>query len=106
MHAAEPVRVELSGPDGMRFLHGQPRQEIGHLAGRLGRPQAYSRFYDWPPSNQCARWTVQVAPGQAIQLHVRAGCPRAGTVRATISVDARGNATVDPPTADQGRAAT
>ena len=89
MHEARPVSVELLGPPGMAFVQGAARMEIGHLAGRMQRHTAYSRFYDWPSSAQAVRWTVRLPGGEAAELTVRAGCPRAGVVSETIATDAR-----------------
>jgi len=105
MNAAESVSVTLSSDDGLTFAHGQPQQEIGHLGGRLGRNMAYTRFYDWPPANQSASWTVQLSNQQAQTLRVRAGCPRAGYIEATISIQANGAVSISPEAAMAGRSA-
>ena len=88
MREAQPVMAELSGPDGMRFVHGQAARDLGHLAGRSSRSIAYSRFYDFPASNQSVLWTVSVDEMPA-RLVVSAGCPRAGTVQAEIEIGSR-----------------
>ena len=91
MHEAKPVVAELSGPPGMTFVQGAARTALGHLAGRGQRHTGYSRFYDWPSSAQPVRWTVRLPAGEAAVLTLRAGCPRAGTVVATIRIDAQGD---------------
>jgi murein tripeptide amidase MpaA len=78
MREARPVAVELRGPAGMQIVHGQARQEIGHLAGRFQRNMAYTRFYDWPPASRAIEWTVRLPAGETAAFHLRAGCPRAG----------------------------
>jgi len=85
MREAKPVTVTLSGPDDLTFMHGQQTQEIGHLAGRFGRNMAYTRFYDWPASKQCVRWTVIVPRGAELELS--AGCPRTGILRTQFALD-------------------
>ena len=85
MRAAKPVTVTLTGADALTFIHGQQTQEIGHLGGRVGRNMAYTRFYDWPVSKQCVRWTVKGTSGVAVELS--AGCPRAGLARTRFSLD-------------------
>lgn len=86
MAAAPPVVVELQGEEGVDFLQGGQRQEIGHLAGRASRPMAYSRFYDWPAASRALRWTLRAPAGRPAELRLRAGCPRAGFVQAAISI--------------------
>lgn len=86
MRAAPPVTALLSGPAEMRFVHGAATIELGHLAGRASRPRVYSRFYDWPASVAAVSWTVQLPPGAPATLELSAGCPRAGTVRAKVTL--------------------
>jgi murein tripeptide amidase MpaA len=86
MRAAPPVTAQLGGPEGMRIVQGVVAVELGHLAGRASRPRAYSRFYDWPDSARAVSWTVQLPAGAAGELELVAGCPRAGTARATLSL--------------------
>ncbi|HRW50286.1 MAG: M14 family metallopeptidase [Caldilinea sp.] len=102
MHEAKPVAAELSGPPEMNFVQGMERVDLGHLAGRMQRHIAYSRFYDWPSSAQAVRWVVRLPEGDAA-LMLRAGCPRAGAVAATIRIDAADAVTVDPLLAAAGR---
>ena len=104
MHAAQPVVAELSGPPAMTFVQGAARIELGHLAGRGQRHTGYSRFYDWPSSAQAVRWTVRLPAGEAAALTLRAGCPRAGAVVATIRIDAQGEVQIIPTRAADGRA--
>ena len=96
MREAKPLLVELSGPDGMTFIHGQARQEIGHLAGRLDRPTGYSRFYDWTPSRKAVRWTLRLPADSAVELRLRAGCPRSGVAQALIQIGRDGDVRVEP----------
>ena len=90
MEAAAPVKAWLTGPEGMRFIAGQSEINVGHLAGRSSRPRKYSRFYDWPNSNAAVEWTISLTADQPADLQLTAGCPRAGTVRATIHIDRTG----------------
>lgn len=85
MQEAKPVQVVLAGNNDVEFVQGMATQEIGHLAGRLGRNMAYTRFYDWPASKQRVQWTVKAAAGTA--LLIEAGCPRAGTTRIQLTLD-------------------
>ena len=101
MAAAKPVIAELSGPSDMAFVEGAARTEVGHLAGRLQRHSSYSRFYDWPSAAHAVRWMVRLPAGAPAQLAVRAGCPRAGFVTATVQVDAQGTVHVFPPEIDR-----
>ncbi len=102
MHEAKPVVAELSGPSEMIFVQGMARTELGHLAGRMQRHTAYSRFYDWPSSAQAVRWVVRLPEGEAAAL-LHVACPRAGAVTATIHIDAAGTVTVVPAPAAAGR---
>lgn len=102
MHVAPPVIAELSGPPALDFVHGAACVPVGHLAGRLQRHAAYSRFYDWPPSAQAVSWTVRLPAPVPTTLTLRAGCPRAGTVTATLTIDGDGCATFTPATAAAG----
>ena len=103
MNESLPVTVVLSGPEELEFIQGRPSQKVGHLAGRLGRPQAYSRFYDWPLSNQSVEWIIRLPAARPLDLHLQAGCPRAGSVRAEIGLGADGSIVVEPQKAAQGR---
>ena len=89
MREAKPVIGELTGPVQMKFVQGASRIELGHLAGRMQRHTAYSRFYDWPVSTQAMQWIVQMPADQPFDVVIRAGCPRAGSVAATMHVDGR-----------------
>ena len=102
MREAQPLMAELSGPDGMRFIHGQATRDLGHLAGRSSRSIAYTRFYDFPASNQSVFWTVSVDDAPA-RLLVSAGCPRAGTVQAEIEIGSDGSVEIIPAQAASGR---
>jgi hypothetical protein len=84
MREARPVAVELGGPANMQIVHGQARQEIGHLAGRFQRNMAYTRFYDWPPASRAIEWTVRLPAGETAAFHLRAGCPRAGFLQVEL----------------------
>ena len=103
MQAATPVAVTLAGATDLTFIQGQPTQSIGHLAGRLGRNMAYTRFYNWPPSNQAVTWTVRLAQGASPQFTIRAGCPRAGFVNTTVTIAPDGSFTATPAQVMQGR---
>lgn len=104
MREAKPVMAELRGPNEMHFIHGQATQDLGHLAGRSSRPFVYSRFYDFPASNQSVRWTVRVGETPT-RLTLSAGCPRAGRVQAEISISADGDVQIKPVIAASGRSA-
>ena len=87
----------------MIFVQGAARVDLGHLAGRMQRHTAYSRFYDWPPSAQAVRWVVRLPHGEAA-LTLRAGCPRAGAVHGDHPHRRhRRSATIEPAAA-RGRA--
>jgi murein tripeptide amidase MpaA len=92
MRAAPPVTARLAGPEGLRFVQGAAATSLGHLAGRAGRPRGYSRFYDWPASTCAVTWTVQLPSPTPATLELSAGCPRAGTARASIQVGGEGAA--------------
>ncbi|MCB0046580.1 MAG: peptidase M14 [Caldilineaceae bacterium] len=102
MKAAPPVEVTLSSASAVEFVQGAARQSAGHLAGRAGRPMAYSRFYDWPASNQAITWTIRAAE-LPCELTLSAGAPRAGTVSAVITLDEAGASAVTPADAAAGR---
>ena len=104
MHEAKPVVAELVGPPNMRFVQGAARTEVGHLAGRMQRHTSYSRFYDWPLSAHALQWIVRLPAGEAAELTLRAGCPRAGTVRAAVHIGMQGAVQIEPARAGSGRA--
>jgi hypothetical protein len=104
MHEARPVTLRLEGLPTDAFVQGAPQQDADHLAGRLQRDVAYSRFYDWPQAAHAARWLLRVPP-EGATLTLRAGCPRAGTVEARISISTGGTLSILPDTATSGRAA-
>lgn len=87
MQAAKPVQVVLAADDAseLELVQGMATQAIGHLAGRLGRNMAYTRFYDWPVSKQRVQWTVKTVAGTVVTIE--AGCPRAGTTRIQRTLD-------------------
>jgi murein tripeptide amidase MpaA len=95
MRAAQPVLVHLEGLPADAFVQGTPTVDAEHMAGRLQREIAYSRFYDWPPAARALQWVVRVPAGGAT-LTLRAGCPRAGSVSARIAVDGAGAVRIDP----------
>ncbi|MEM7124812.1 MAG: M14 family metallopeptidase [Chloroflexota bacterium] len=103
MQEAVPVQVTLNSESELLFVDGQPTQEIGHLAGRLGRNMAYTRFYDWPASNQAVSWTVRLTETSAQTLTIRAGCSRSGFVTIQIEVEPDGSFTAIPPSATSDR---
>lgn len=95
MREAKPVAMTLTGPASMEIVQGVAHQELGHIAGRGSRPTTYSRFYDWPESARAVRWTVAL-PELPAELHVHAGTPKAGSVSATLTVNADGTVAVVP----------
>ena len=103
MQAATPVAVTLAGSSELTFIQGQPTQTIGNLDGRLVRNMAYTRFYNWQSSNQAVTWTVRVEQGTLPQFTIRAGCPRAGFVSATVTIAPDGSITATPAQVMQGR---
>ena len=94
MKVAQPVVATLSGPAGLSFVQGEHVQDLGHLAGRCTRTNTYSRFYDWPLSARTAGWTVKLPGDRPVSLELRAECARAGTIRATIRIEADGQVVI------------
>jgi len=87
MREAKPVSVSLSGPAEMVLEQGSASMTIGHLAGRLQRSSAYSRFYDWPLAAQAVQWIVRLPKGTPAALTVQATTPKAGRVAAQIVIN-------------------
>lgn len=103
MRAAPPVVAELTSPAPLRFVQGTPRVALGHLAGRLQRHTAYSRFYDWPASAQPLEWLVEVPEELPLSLTVRVACPRAGAATATIQLLSSTSIQIEPAQVAAGR---
>jgi|688.fasta_scaffold2689075_2 hypothetical protein len=103
MRAAPPVVAELTSPTPLRFVQGAARVTLGHLAGRLQRHTAYSRFYDWPASAQSLEWLVEVPEELPLSLTVRVACPRAGAATATIHLLSSTSIQIEPAQVAAGR---
>ncbi|HEV2528065.1 MAG TPA: M14 family metallopeptidase [Thermomicrobiales bacterium] len=82
-----PVKVTLDLPAGAKVgsASGRVEQEIGHLAGRSSQHAAFAQRSEYPNlSRKLVEWTVAAPAGT--ELPLTAATPRAGTVRATVTL--------------------
>lgn len=89
-HLTQPIRAELDLPLGATLRSGHAVCEIGHLAGRSRVSTAiaeFGEFREGTPDLGVAEWLVDAAPGTTVTLTARH--ERAGTVRRTVTLDAR-----------------
>jgi hypothetical protein len=72
------VRVELKTPKNVRFLNGQPKENLGHLEGRSNK--LGQTFLQATPTDNRARveWTLNAPAGSKIELVVSS--ERAGSI--------------------------
>jgi murein tripeptide amidase MpaA len=84
----EPVHARIALPDGVALVSGTERVEVGQLAGR-NRARSMVEdfgFVNDPTLDRAkAEWIVSAAPGT--ELEITASHPRAGVVRATVTLD-------------------
>jgi murein tripeptide amidase MpaA len=84
----EPVHVRIALGDGVQLVSGTERVELGQLAGRS---RARSMLEDFgfvndPTLDRAkAEWIVSAPAG--VELEITASHPRAGVVRATVTLD-------------------
>ena len=84
---AAPLNAVLSG-EGITFISGKAKEEIGHLQGFSGVNVGYGHIGPATAAHQpCAKklsWIIKAAAGTQLQLTVSA--PRAGKVSETILI--------------------
>jgi hypothetical protein len=76
------IRVELKVPENVKFLNGQPKENLGHLEGRSNKlGQTFSLA---SPTDNRARveWTVKAPAGSMIHLSITS--ERAGSIHKEI----------------------
>ncbi len=86
---ARPVEAAIELPDGVALASGTARIDMGHLAGRVGRTSSIGVFggqNDLTSDRAKAEWVVTGPVGSVVE--VSAGTPRAGSVRATLTLSA------------------
>jgi hypothetical protein len=85
--AVRPVEAELSLPDGASLAVGEPRRELGQLAGHARARQMLAMFdggFDPTEDRAKAEWVVHAPPGATLEVTARHA--RAGTTRATLTL--------------------
>jgi hypothetical protein len=83
--AVRPVEVELELPEGSSLAVGEPKLEVGQLAGRHLLRSTYWWGNDWSTGDIAKLEWVVVAPGGG-ELRVVARHQRAGTARASVQL--------------------
>jgi hypothetical protein len=85
--AVRPVEAVLDVPDGATLAAGDPRVELGQLAGHHRARQMLAMFeggFDPTEDRAKAEWVVRAPAGTT--LRVTASHARAGTVRAEVEL--------------------
>jgi len=85
--AVRPVEVVLDLPDGASLAAGEPRRELGQLAGHSRARQMLAMFdggFDPTDDRAKAEWVVRADTGAVIRVVARHA--RAGTVRAELTL--------------------
>jgi hypothetical protein len=85
--AVRPVEVELALPDGASLTLGDPRQELGQLAGHQRARQMLAMFdggFDPTEDRSKAEWVVRAPAGTTLSVTARHA--RAGTTRASLTL--------------------
>lgn len=82
--SVQPVRIELTLPEGATLQSGKPKTEIGHLAGRQNKlTQAY--YGTSPTDNRAkAEWTIIAPRGGTLTLTAKS--ERAGTIEQRLEL--------------------
>jgi hypothetical protein len=85
--AVRPVEAVLELPDGAELVTGEPRRELGQLAGHGRARQMLAMFeggFDPTEDRAKADWVVRAAPGTTVRVTARHA--RAGVVRAELDL--------------------
>jgi murein tripeptide amidase MpaA len=85
--SVRPVEVEIELPDGASLALGDPRQELGQLAGHSRARQMLAMFeggFDATDDRAKAEWVVHAPSGSTINVTARHA--RAGTKRASLTL--------------------
>lgn len=79
------VRAEIKAPENIRFLNGQPKENLGHLEGRSNK--LGQTFLQASPTDNRARseWTIKCPAGSMIELIITS--ERAGSIHKEIILD-------------------
>ncbi len=90
MQVADPVRAELQLSEGVEIVEGEPVVDAGHLPGRMRRLRGF--YFNEPESGvpkrtACLTWIIRAPDAADEEIFVRAGCPRAGWMRARTRFD-------------------
>jgi hypothetical protein len=81
------VEAQIEMSDGASLATGDPRQQLGQLAGHARARQSLAMFdggFDPTDDRAQAEWVVCAAPGATIRAIARHA--RAGTVRAELTL--------------------
>lgn len=80
--ATRPVRVEMDCPEGVVFVQGKAREEIGHLEGRSNKVSAFGFGASSTDHRARKQWVLRAAAGTELNLKIFG--ERAGSVEKTI----------------------
>ena len=86
-NVAQQVEATMQLPDGVSLAAGTTTVKMGHLAGRVGRISSIGLFAglnDLTSDRAKAEWVVVGPQGSVVEL--TAGAPRAGSVRAAVTL--------------------
>ena len=86
-NVAQQVEGTILLPEGVTLAAGTSVAKMGHLAGRVGRISSIGLFAglnDLTSDRAKAEWVVVGAQGSVVEL--TAGAPRAGSVRAAVTL--------------------
>jgi hypothetical protein len=85
--AVKPLVAELAAQEGVELVGTNHRQELGQLAGRVGKNSMFGGFgaaTDGTADRAKAEWVVRAAAGTEVQVEARHD--RAGVVRASVTL--------------------
>ncbi len=86
---AQQVEATIDLPEGVSLVTGTTTVQLGHLDGRVGRTNsigAFAGLNDFTGDRAKAEWVVSGPAGSVVRLV--AGAPRAGWVRAEVTLRA------------------
>ena len=83
--ATRPVRVELGAPEGVEFVQGKAREEIGHLEGRSNKVSAFGFGASSTDNRGRKQWVLRAPAGTQITLNVIG--ERAGSIKQSLILE-------------------
>ena len=86
----KPVKVSITTAEGGTLVSGKPEFEISHLDGRANQFESPSFYTAYPLQSRAhVEWIVRQVGGN---VTITAGCPKAGTVSAEVTLSDRAKA--------------